>query len=161
MRDRVDVQPCFGLGDINHVPAGIRAMGSKISPERLLHRRRTEPCLLLSLLTIDSHLQGANDDTASWWCRSIGVGSSYVECSRGPNTERYRRQCIRMVSMVGLLPARRSLHDVGWLPLAQHVLALSDLCPSDMGALSALSAPTAPTSYLESIGAQSGSNSSL
>src|SRR5215467_2088456 len=76
--------------------------------------------------------QGADNDTTTIWCRSTDAGSANVECSRGSNG-------LRVESVVGLLPAPQSLHGLGWLSVAEHVLALSDLCPSAMVALSAVS----------------------
>jgi hypothetical protein len=82
--------------------------------------------------------QGVDNDTAIIECRSPDAGIIIAECSHCSTTERHRRQCLR-VDSVGLLPAPQSLYGLGWLSVAEHVLAFADLCPSSMVALSTLS----------------------
>jgi hypothetical protein len=77
--------------------------------------------------------QGADNDTAIFWCRRTDAGSANVERSHRSNAG--RSSAFVRASVVELLPATQSLHGLGWLSVAEHVLALSNLCPSGMGAL--------------------------
>jgi hypothetical protein len=83
--------------------------------------------------------QGADNDSAILEHRSNDAGSANVECSRRSNVERYRASVFAWISVVGLRPAAQSLHGLGRLSVAEHVLALSDLCQSGMDTLPPLS----------------------
>src|SRR5262245_38512384 len=105
-------------------------------PQRI--DRRVETSSSLSSLKAVGEGQGADNETATFGCRSTLVGVTRVECSHCSNAERRRLRCLR-VGSVGLLSASQPLHGLGWLSVAEYVLAFSGLCPSSMVALSTLS----------------------
>jgi len=77
--------------------------------------------------------QGADNDSAILEHRGNDTGSANVECSRRSNVEQYRSSAFAWVSVVGLLPVPESLHGLGWLSMAEHVLALSALGVRGLG----------------------------